>query len=129
MEIKHEFFPLRDETDLIIGLAIEVHKILGNGFLEVVYKDAMQYEFNLNGVFYEREKVYDVPYKSIILAHRFYADFVVFDKIIIEVKAKNSIANEDLSQTINYLKCSGCGVGLILNFGKSKLEIKRLVFN
>ncbi|WP_231955377.1 GxxExxY protein [Aquiflexum balticum] len=78
--------------------------------------------------FYEREKMYDVAYKTVILPHKFFADFVVFDSVILEVKAKNAIANEDMAQTINYLKCSDCGVGLILNFGKAKLDIKRVLF-
>lgn len=127
MEIKQEFFPLAGDTEIIIGLAIEVHKTLGMGFLEVVYKDALEYEFNRNNIFYEREKMYDVPYKTVILPHKFFADFVVFDSVILEVKAKSAIANEDMAQTINYLKCSGCEVGLILNFGKVKLDIKRVL--
>jgi GxxExxY protein len=77
---------------------------------------------------YEREKKYEVEYKNIILPHKFYADFVVFNKIILEIKAKEGLAPEDMAQAINYLKCSGCKVGLILNFGKVKLDIKRVVF-
>jgi GxxExxY protein len=70
-----------------------------------------------------------IYYKETILRHRFYADFVVFDKVIVEIKAKErGIAEEDYAQTLNYLKCSGCKVGLILNFAKLKLEIKRVVF-
>lgn len=122
-------FPLKEETDLILGLAIEVHKILGPGFLEIVYKDALEYELNMNDYLFYREKEYNVPYKQIILKHNFFADFVVFDKIIVEIKAKQGgIAEEDLAQAINYLKVSGCKVGLILNFAASKLQIKRVVF-
>ena len=69
-----------------------------------------------------------IKYKDIILAHKFYADFVVLDKVILEVKAKEGIADVDYAQTINYLKCSGCKVGLILNFGRMRLDIKRVVF-
>ena len=127
-EIRIEDFPLKDETDLIIGRAYEIYRQLGFGFSEIVYKDAFEYEFNFRDVLFEREKEYPVKYKEIILRHKFYADFVVFDKVILEIKAKESIANEDYAQTINYLKCSGCKVGLILNFGRSKLEIKRVVF-
>ena len=127
-EIIKKYFPLRTETDLIIETGIEIHRKLGSGFLEVVYKDALEFEFNSQEILYEREKEYVVQYKSVILPHKFYADFVVFDKVILEVKAKDGIAPEDLAQTINYLKCSGCKVGLILNFGKSKLGIKRVVF-
>jgi GxxExxY protein len=122
-------YPLQEETDKIIGLAIEVHKILGAGFLEIVYKDALEHEFNINNYLFVREKEYQVPYKEIILKHTFYADFVIFNKVILEIKAKQGgIGEEDLSQTINYLKISGCKVGLILNFAAAKLQIKRVVF-
>lgn len=126
-EIIKKYFPLRSETDLIIETGIEIHRKLGSGFLEIVYKDALEYEFYSHEVQFEREKEYVVQYKNIILPHMFYADFVVFDKVILEIKAKAGIAPEDMAQTINYLKCSGCKVGLILNFGKSRLQIKRVV--
>ena len=122
-------FPLKEETDLILGLAIEVHKILGPGFLEIVYKDALEYELNMHDYLFYREREFNVPYKQIILKHKFFADFVVFDKVIVEIKAKQGgIAEDDLSQAINYLKVSGCKVGLILNFAASKLQIKRVIF-
>jgi GxxExxY protein len=127
-EIRIDDFPLKDETDFIIGRAYEIYRQLGFGFSEIVYKDAFEYEFNFHDTLFEREKEYLVRYKDVILKHKFYADFVVFEKVIVEIKAKEAIANEDYSQTINYLKCSGCKVGLILNFGRSKLEIKRVVF-
>jgi len=127
-EIRQDYFPLKSETDLIIQAGIEIHKQLGCGFLEIVYKDAFEYEFYTRDIQYDREKMYEVLYKKVVLPHKFYADFVVFDKIILEVKAKDGIAPEDMAQTINYLKCSGCKVGLILNFGKVKLDIKRVLF-
>jgi GxxExxY protein len=127
-EIRIENFPLKEETDLIIGIGIEIHKILGHGFLEIVYKDAYEYEFRQRLIQYEREREFSIPYKKIILPHKFFADFVVMDKVILEIKAKDGIADEDYAQTINYLKCSGCKVGLILNFGRLKLDIKRVVF-
>ena len=127
-EIRNEYFPLKEETDAIIHLGFEVYNTLGFGFLEIVYKDALEYEFRKNEILYYREKEYCVHYKDTILKHRFYADFTVFDSVVLEIKAKEGIANDDMSRTINYLKCSGCKVGLILNFGRSKLEIKRLVF-
>jgi len=127
LDIDH--YPLQEETDLIIGLAIEVHKILGPGFLEIVYKDALEYELNEHGHLFYREREYPIPYKKTILKHKFYADFVVFDKVIVEVKAKHGgIAEEDLAKAINYLKTSGCKVGLVLNFASSKLQIKRVVY-
>jgi GxxExxY protein len=122
-------YPLQQETDSIIRTAIDIHKTLGAGFLEIVYKDAFEYESRKQSLFYEREKEYLVYYKETILPHRFYADFVVFGKVIVEIKAKEGgIAEEDLAQALNYLRCSGCKIGLILNFAKMKLEIKRVVF-
>ncbi len=120
-------YPLQDETRLIIGFAYEIHKQLGKGFLEIVYKDAMEYELNTRCILYEREKEYAIAYKKIILPHKFYADFVVFNELIVEIKAKERIAEEHMAQTLNYLKVSGCKVGLILNFGEPLLKIKRVV--
>ena len=107
---------------------MEVHNTLGAGFLEIVYKDALELEFKKAGIFYEREKEYSVNYKGIILPHKFYADFVVFDQIILEVKGVKTIAEEHIAQTLNYLKVSGNEVGLLVNFGELKLNYKRLIF-
>ena len=124
-----EDYPLQKETGIIINIGYEVYKQLGAGFLEIVYKDAFEYEFQLREIFYQREKEYVVKYKDIILKHKFYADFVVYDSVILEVKAKlGGLAREDLAQAINYLKVSVCKVGLILNFTKEKLEVKRVIF-
>ena len=121
-------YHLQEETKTIIGLAFEIHKRLGNGFLEIVYKDAMEYEMKSSDIFYEREKEFNIIYKNIILPHKFFADFVIYNKLILEIKAQNGIANAHYSQTLNYLKVSGCKVGLILNFGEPSLKIKRLAF-
>ena len=118
----------KEESYAIIGLCMEVHNQLGHGFSEIVYKDALQYEFTENGIAYEREKEYLVYYKGILLQHKFYADFVVFDKIILEVKCTTSIADEHISQTINYLKVSANKLGLIVNFARGKMEHKRIIY-
>ena len=129
MDNKTKDYPLHFETGAIIGIAIDIHKTLGAGFLEIVYMDAFEYEFRKHDIFFEREKEYEVHYKDIILKHSFYADFVVLDSIILEIKAKEGgIAEADYAQTLNYLKCSGCKIGLILNFAKLKLAIKRVVY-
>jgi GxxExxY protein len=125
----NENYPYQTETGQILKIAYEVHQNLGAGFLEVVYKDAFEHEFDQQRIEYEREKEYIINYKGYELPHRFYADFIVFDSVILEVKAKQKgIAEEDLAQTINYLKVSGCKVGLILNFARLKLDVKRVVF-
>ncbi len=118
---------LKAEAYSIIGTCMEVHNNLGPGFLEIVYKDALEYEFRRAGVFYEREKEYVVNYKGSILPHRFFADFVVFDQIILEVKCKSGIADEFIAQAINYLKVSGNRLALVVNFGELKLNYRRVV--
>lgn len=116
-------FPLKEETYQIIGICMEVHNNLGPGFLEIVYKDALEVEFNNELIEYEREKEYAVNYKGLTLPHRFYADFVVFDKIILEVKGKTSFANEDIAMAISYLKVSGNKNSFICKFWRIKVEL------
>lgn len=119
---------LKKECYDIIGCCYEVHNNLGAGFSEIVYKDALEYELQLRNIPYSREQKYEVIYKGIILPHCFYADFVVYNKIILEVKGIKCIANEHISQTLNYLKVSGLKLGLLVNFGEQSLTYKRLVF-
>lgn len=117
----------KEESFSIIGKCFEVHNNLGAGFLEIVYKDALEYEFVKAGIPYEREKEYLVRYKEVILPHRFFADFVVYEKIILEIKGVSGIADEFIAQAINYLKVSGNKLALIVNFGELKLSYKRIV--
>ena len=118
----------KEESFTIVGLCMEVHNQLGHGFSEIVYKDALMLEFGNNGIEFEREKQYLVYYKDVLLPHKFYADFILFDKIILEVKCVSDIVDEHVSQTINYLKVSGNKLGLIVNFARGKLEYKRIVY-
>lgn len=106
---------------------MDVQRELGHGFLEIVYKDALQYEFKQHNILYEREKQYLVEYKDVVLPHYFFADFVVYNKIILEVKSCSALTDEFTAQAINYLKVSDCKLALIVNFGKSSLEYKRIV--
>ncbi len=117
----------KDESYEIIGKCMKVHNNLGPGFLEIVYKDALEFEFRKVGIPFEREKEYVVRYEEIILPHKFYADFVVYNKIILEVKGVSAIAEEFIAQSINYLKVSGNKLALLVNFGELKLNYKRLV--
>jgi GxxExxY protein len=120
-------YPLQNESYQIIGICMEVHRILGKGMLEIVYKDAIEYEFNKKQIPYEREKKYDIVYKGVILPHYFYADFVVFDNIILEVKAQKGIVDEHYAWVLNYLAISKCPLGLIVNFGEDSLVTKRII--
>lgn len=117
----------KDESYNLIGKCFEVHNNLGPGFLEIVYKDALEYEFRKANIPYEREKEYKVNYKDVILPHKFFADFVVFDKIILEVKAVSGIADEFIALAINYLKVSQNKLALIVNFGELKINYKRII--
>ena len=119
----------KEESYKIIGICFEVHNNLGPGFLEIVYKDALEYEFKKANIPYEREKQYDVDYKGITLQHNFYADFVIYNKIILEVKSVKYLVDEFIARTINYLKCSNNKLGLLVNFGELKLNSKRIVLD
>ncbi|PLW93444.1 MAG: GxxExxY protein [Marinilabiliales bacterium] len=118
----------KEESYRIIGICMDVHNYLGPGFLEIVYKDALEYEFKKAGINYEREKEYKVHYKDIILPHNFFADFVVMDKIVLEIKGVASLADEHDAQCINYLKVSGNKLALLVNFGEKSLNHKRLLW-
>ncbi len=118
----------KEESYGIIGLCMEVHNQLGHGFSEIVYKDALQLEFTENDIAFEREKEYLVHYKNRILAYRFYADFIVFDKIILEIKCVKKITDEHISQAINCLKVSGNKLALVVNFARGKLEYQRVLY-
>jgi GxxExxY protein len=105
---------LKEESFKIIGLCMEVHRTLGMGFKEVVYKDALEIEFKQHHISFAREKQFQIEYKGIILPHKYTADFIVYDQIVLEVKAASTIVNSFVAQTINYLKASGLQLGIIV---------------
>lgn len=118
----------KEEVYAIVGHCMEVWKVLGYGFSEIIYKDAMEQEFVENELIYSREEELSVFYKGKKLKHKFNADFTLFENIIVEVKSgEDGILDKTISQVLNYLKASGCRVGLIINFGKTKVEYKRLI--
>ena len=92
-----------------------------------MYKDALEFEFQTLSIPYEREKEYAVKYKNTILKHKFYADFVVFNDIILEIKATDGFNSNDYNQCLNYLKVSGNELALLVNFNANSLEHKRIV--
>lgn len=106
---------------------MEVHGQLGRGFDEVVYKNALQYEFNEAGIGYERERKFEIKYKTIIPPHSFFADFVVFGKILLEAKAVQALTPSHVKQTMNYLAASGLKLALLVNCGEDSLTYKRIV--
>jgi len=106
---------------------MEVHTFLGRGHSEVVYKDALQYEFYKNNICFEREKKFEIIYKDIILPHYYFADFIVFDTIILEIKAIESLHKNHIKQTLNYLAASKLKLGLLVNFGEDSLTHRRVI--
>ena len=117
-----------DRTYQIIGAALEVHKQLGGGFLEAVYGDALEMEFQERGIPYQREKELQIYYKDRVLPHFYKADFICYDSIVVELKAVENLTVECQAQILNYLAATRCKVGLLLNFGRRSLEKKRFVF-
>jgi GxxExxY protein len=118
----------KEESYKIIGACFEAHKILGHGFKEAVYKDALEMEFTKIEVPFQREKPYNIFYKEQKLKHYFIADFIVYENIILEIKIGNYIGDPYIKQTLNYLKASGLRLGMIINFGKPSLEYQRVIF-
>lgn len=119
---------LKEESYSLIGKCMEVHNNMGMGFKEILYKDALELEFKANDIPYKREQQFKVLYKGIILPHKYYADFVVFDCIILEVKSTPYIINSFVAQTINYLKAANLKLGIIANFGEKSFTYKRVLF-
>lgn len=116
-----------EETYKIIGICMEVHRNLGPGLLEIIYKDALELEFKENNIPFEREKEYTIEYKGKVLPHKFYADFIVNEDIILEVKSVKEFSNEHTAQLLNYMKLSDSELGLIVNFQTKSLQHKRYI--
>ena len=116
-----------EQTYAIIGAAMAVHRELGSGFLEAVYQEALAIEFVKEAIPCMREVGLPIQYRGQILSTVYKADFLCFDTVIVELKAIEHIATREESQLINYLKASGKEKGLLLNFGSSSLEYKRMV--
>jgi GxxExxY protein len=117
------------QTYAIIGAAMEVHRQMGHGFLEAVYQEALAVELIEREVPFQREVPLPVAYKNRILQCAYRADFVCFGKIVVELKAIGQLTSVDEAQLLNELKATGLNRGLLLNFGSTSLEYKRLVFN
>ncbi len=117
------------ETYAIIGAAMAVHRELGCGFLESVYQEALENEFGLQEIPFEKEKHFPVFYKGAHLKTHYQADFVCFGSVIVELKALRQLSGTEEAQVINYLKVSGLNKALLINFGVESLQHKRLVLN
>ena len=119
----NEEFLLKDECYKIIGGCMEVHNELGCGFLEAVYQEALSILFSEKKIPF----VLDIKFKGRVLDKKYIADFICFDQIIVELKATDGLANHDIAQILNYLKATGKRIGLLINFGTTKLQYKRVI--
>ncbi len=117
----------KDESYQLLGVLFDVHNELGGGFLEAVYSDAIKHELQLRNIPFEREKQYKIRYKDIFLPHHYYADFVVFDKIILEIKSTTNLNDRHTAQCLNYLKISGNKLAILANFEADKLMHQRII--
>ena len=117
----------KEKTYNIIGAAMEVHSKLGSGFLEAVYQESLAIEFEKRDIPFKQEERLKIKYKDQMLSKYYEADFICYDKIIVETKALKELSGIDEAQVINYLKATGLKIGLLINFGTESLEHKRLL--
>ena len=117
----------QEESYNIIRACISVHKELGCGFLEAVYQEALAIEFRNYGIPFNQEKSLDIYFRNTKLNKKYMADFICYDKIILELKAMSKITTEHEAQLLNYLKATGLKLGILINFGQISLTYKRLV--
>ncbi|MBK8088324.1 MAG: GxxExxY protein [Chitinophagaceae bacterium] len=119
---------LKEESYKVVGICMNIHSVLGMGLKEVNYKDAMEMDFVEAGIPFEREKKFSVRYKNKVLYNPYYADFLVFDSMIVEVKSVSSLTDAHMAQALSYLAVSGMKLALLINFGEHSLISKRIVF-
>ena len=117
----------KEESYKIIGSCMKVHAELGSGFLESVYQEALEKQFIKDGVTYEREKILTILFDGEQLKKHFKADFVCYDKIIVELKAAPFIHHDNVEQTKNYLNATKMQLGIVVNFGQKSLTYKRIL--
>ncbi len=117
-----------EEVYAIIGAAMEVHRVLGCGFLEPVYQEALEIEFSTRKIPFIPQRELHINFKGQLLKKTYIADFFAFEKIIIEIKALDKLTSREEAQVLNYLKATGMQVGVLINFGAESLEWKRVVF-
>ncbi|MBI9062155.1 MAG: GxxExxY protein [Marinilabiliaceae bacterium] len=117
----------KEEAYKIVGAAMKVHRELGCGFLEQVYQEALQIELEKQGILFERETPLSITYDGITLNKQYIADFICYDKIIVELKAVKELDTIHEAQVFNYLKATGKRLGLLINFGDTSLEYKRII--
>ncbi len=119
----------KEEAFRIVGAAMEVHSQLGCGFLEPVYQEALSIEFGIRKIPFMAQPQLEVVYKGIHLNKSYTPDYIVFDKIIVEIKALKELTLVEDAQVLNYLKASKCLLGILINFGAESLVSRRLILS
>ncbi|MFA6128891.1 MAG: GxxExxY protein [Bacteroidales bacterium] len=122
-------FLFQKECKEIIGACYEVHNQLGPGFLESVYQESLALEFEERGIPFDQDAILNIWYKETKLEKFFVADFICHDSIIIELKALSDLTSEHYAQVLNYLKATDIEVGLLINFGSPRVQVKRFILN
>jgi len=121
----------KEEVFQLVGFCMEIHRELGKDHDEIIYKDALVVELSRAGIPFFREKNYEITYKGVILPHYYYADFVVWDRILFEAKAIEKLTDSHIKQVLNYLlnylAASKLRLGLLVNFGDDSLEWRRII--
>jgi len=117
----------KNEVYEIIGACMEVHSVLGHGFHESVYQEAVSMEFIKRGISFQKEVLLEITYKGTVLRKKYFADFVCNEKIIVEFKACSALLDAHMGQVINYLKVTNMRLGVLVNFGSTSLVYRRIV--
>jgi GxxExxY protein len=117
----------KEEVYRLVGFCMEIHRELGKGHDEIIYKDALVVDLGRAQIPFAREKNYTISYKGVILPHFYYADFVIWDKILFEGKAVERLTDAHVKQVLNYLAASKLRLGLLVDFGADSLEWKRII--
>lgn len=117
----------KEECFTIVGLCMKIHRTLGKGFREAVYKDALEIELQKANIMYEREKKFKIEYEGAVLRHSFDADFLIYKSIIVEIKAASMLHADAFRQTLNYLKSAHIQLAVLINFGTDKLQFQRII--
>ncbi|MBR6339387.1 MAG: GxxExxY protein [Alloprevotella sp.] len=123
----YENYIFQEESRAIIDAAYTVHKTLGTGFVEAVYQEALAIELSQRGVPFTQQQELTIYYGTMQLQKKFYADFLCYNAIILELKATQAIAPEHRAQILNYLRASKLHLGLLINFGEPKINIQRFI--
>lgn len=126
MQNKESIFIYKEESEKILKACFEVHNELGNGFLEPVYQEALELEFKNQNIPYEREKFLPIVYKGQRLSKEYYADFVCYNDIVLELKAVSVVVKAHKAQVLNYLKAANKQLGYLVNFGNNSLTWERI---